>query len=334
MTVRTRFQLLSDAAEFIPDNINRAVSPADIRQRIIDLAESMAMGTEVESFPEGGTPGQVLVKASDDDFDTAWETVAVLTEGVRGDIEIAAGSDPLTIAPNAVDDTKLRDSAALSVIGRSANSSGDPADIAAGTTGHVLRRSGTTLGFGTLEAGAFAANTAPLATLANVAARTVLGNTTGSTGAVAAIAPGQLPATQTNDSAATGAHGEYVESVVAVGSAVTLSGLTGNVTSISLTAGDWDVNLNATFSSPAATTVTSINVGISATSATFDTSNGRFASIYYGGATVGATIIPTLHVPPVRFSLASTTTVYFCASSAFGGTPVAAYGVIRARRVR
>jgi hypothetical protein len=40
--------------------------------------------------------------------------------------------------------------AALSVLGRSANSVGDRADIAAGTDGHVLRRSGTTLGFGTI----------------------------------------------------------------------------------------------------------------------------------------------------------------------------------------
>jgi hypothetical protein len=38
--------------------------------------------------------------------------------------------------------------AALSVKGRSANSSGAVADITAGTDGHVLRRSGTTLGFG------------------------------------------------------------------------------------------------------------------------------------------------------------------------------------------
>jgi len=59
-----------------------------------------------------------------------------------------SGSQVATIAANAVTDTKLRDSAALSVIGRSANSTGDPADIAAGTDGHVLRRSGTALGFG------------------------------------------------------------------------------------------------------------------------------------------------------------------------------------------
>lgn len=56
---------------------------------------------------------------------------------------------------NAVSDAKLRDSAALSVIGRSANSVGDPGDIAAGTDGHVLRRSGTTLGFGTIGYGSF-----------------------------------------------------------------------------------------------------------------------------------------------------------------------------------
>jgi hypothetical protein len=54
------------------------------------------------------------------------------------------------LADGSVTDAKLRDSAALTVIGRSANSTGDPADIAAGTDGHVLRRSGTSLGFGTV----------------------------------------------------------------------------------------------------------------------------------------------------------------------------------------
>jgi len=52
----------------------------------------------------------------------------------------------------AVTSAKLRDSVALSVIGRSANSTGVPADIVAGTSGHFLRRSGTTLGFGAIVA--------------------------------------------------------------------------------------------------------------------------------------------------------------------------------------
>ena len=63
---------------------------------------------------------------------------------------ISAGIGPGEIADNAVTNAKLRDSGALSVIGRAANTLGDPADISAGTDGHVLRRSGTTLGFGTL----------------------------------------------------------------------------------------------------------------------------------------------------------------------------------------
>lgn len=57
------------------------------------------------------------------------------------------------LSDNAVTDAKLRDSAALSVIGRASNTTGDPSDIAASTDGHVLRRSGTTLGFGTIGYG-------------------------------------------------------------------------------------------------------------------------------------------------------------------------------------
>ncbi|MCB9935968.1 MAG: hypothetical protein H6840_09770 [Planctomycetes bacterium] len=66
------------------------------------------------------------------------------------------------IDANAVTDAKLRDSAALSVIGRSANSTGDPADIAAGSDHQVLRRSGTSIGFGALNLAQAAAVTGAL----------------------------------------------------------------------------------------------------------------------------------------------------------------------------
>lgn len=66
-----------------------------------------------------------------------------------GDVT-SVGDGATTIAANVVSNTKLRDSAALSVIGRSANSSGDPGDIEAAADGDVLRRSGTALGFGKL----------------------------------------------------------------------------------------------------------------------------------------------------------------------------------------
>jgi hypothetical protein len=65
------------------------------------------------------------------------------------------------ITAKAVTFAKIQDSASagLSVLGRSANSAGAFAEIATTTDGHVLRLSGTTLGFGTLAAGAFADTT-------------------------------------------------------------------------------------------------------------------------------------------------------------------------------
>jgi hypothetical protein len=63
----------------------------------------------------------------------------------------ATGLPTAGLVDNAVTDPKLRDSAGLSVIGRGANSTGDPADIVAGTNHQVLRRDGSSLGFGAVD---------------------------------------------------------------------------------------------------------------------------------------------------------------------------------------
>lgn len=86
------------------------------------------------------------------------EIVDDLVNGV-GNVTSVTGTSPISASPttgavivslidNGVSNAKLRDSTGLSVIGRSANSLGDPADIVAGSDGDVLRRSGITLGFG------------------------------------------------------------------------------------------------------------------------------------------------------------------------------------------
>lgn len=82
--------------------------------------------------PAGGTTGQLLGKASNTDRDLSWQTAAALTN-------------------NAVTNAFLRDSVALSVIGRNVNSTGDPGDIAAGTDGYVLRRAASALAFGPVD---------------------------------------------------------------------------------------------------------------------------------------------------------------------------------------
>lgn len=69
---------------------------------------------------------------------------------LTGDVIAGAGSgsQAATISSNAVTDAKFRQSAGLSVVGRGANSTGNVADITAASDGEVLRRSGTTVGFG------------------------------------------------------------------------------------------------------------------------------------------------------------------------------------------
>jgi hypothetical protein len=76
--------------------------------------------------------------------------------------------DGTKIADNAIGNEHIRDSAALSVIGRSSSSSGNPADIVAGTNGYVLRRSGTTLGFGQVVTDGIANNAVTEAKLGTI----------------------------------------------------------------------------------------------------------------------------------------------------------------------
>jgi len=58
-----------------------------------------------------------------------------------------SASGALEIADNGVTDAKLRDSAALSVIGRPLDSDGDPQDIEAGADGFVLQRDSNIVAF-------------------------------------------------------------------------------------------------------------------------------------------------------------------------------------------
>lgn len=139
-----------------------------------------------------------------------------------------------------------------------------------------------------------------------------------------------LKGTATNDSAAAGIVGEYASSSVASGSAITLtSGVTSNLTSVSLTAGDWDVWVFAYF--VPAGTVSVLDVGVSQTSATFSFTNGDFFQVGYPGLSLGNTT--TMTSGPTRVSLSGTTTLYAVVASQFG-TGMTCYGLMRARRVR
>ena len=100
-----------------------------------------------------------------------------------GDVIKTAGSTTLTIDANKVLNTMLRDSAGLSVIGRSANTTGDPADITAASDSTVLRRTSNTLNFGTVTTAMVDNDAITYAKMQNVSATSrVLGRKTASAG--------------------------------------------------------------------------------------------------------------------------------------------------------
>lgn len=100
-------------------------------------------------------PGdRMLVIHSDNSVDTAAISSGSgvgVTDGDKGDITVSSSGTVWSYDNNTVTDAILRQSAALSVIGRSANSTGNVADISAGSDNQVLRRSGTTIGFGAIN---------------------------------------------------------------------------------------------------------------------------------------------------------------------------------------
>jgi hypothetical protein len=135
--------------------------------------------------------------------------------------------------------------------------------------------------------------------------------------------------------AAAGSVGEMISSFVLVGSSVSLTnGVTANVTSVSLTAGDWDCEGNISTNPNAGTTTSNVTGAISLTSATtpIPSANG-FAVITTGAAgNVGFGL--GVSTGRLRVNVSSTTTVFLVINAGFSGSTNSAYGALTCRRVR
>jgi len=158
-------------------------------------------------------------------------------------------------------------------------------------------------------------------TLGNVAITSGTANVTITGGSVAnSIVLG----TTAGDNASAGYVGEYVDSYV---SSVTVNTSATNLTSISLTAGDWDIYGNAQING-GTVGATTMSVGISTTSGSFSGTNlaksAANGCVLSASATGGAVV-------KFRVNITSTTTYYLVASVNVAN---AGYGYICARRMR
>lgn len=144
--------------------------------------------------------------------------------------------------------------------------------------------------------------------------------------------------TNTNNNANAGSVGEYISSTIASGSAVTLTTATGaNMTSVSLTAGDWDVSCDFHYNPGATTNITGGSSSISSTTATITSfGNGDGTVVTLVSPAVGAVIGQNFaqHVGPVRVSLSGTTTYFAVSNYNFTVSTLQVYGTLRARRIR
>lgn len=141
----------------------------------------------------------------------------------------------------------------------------------------------------------------------------------------------QIAGTATNDNASAGNIGEFISSIIAQATPVAYVNNTAiNVTSISLTAGDWDVWGNIALVSAGAAAV-GILSWTSTTSAT-----APDASLYSGIVHTAALISASsgANAPYRRYSLSATTTIYLGAYVTNTGAVGSVCGAIYARRAR
>jgi hypothetical protein len=141
-----------------------------------------------------------------------------------------------------------------------------------------------------------------------------------------------IKGTAGNDSANAGSIGEIVSST-ATAVAITSNTAT-NVTSISLTAGDWEVTGLMGTAPAGSTTQSAVYAGPSTTSAAFQTLSGSFLNLAGSAAPVSAGGVVQVPLPVTRFSLSATTTVFMVASVTYSVSTLTVNGLLRARRVR
>lgn len=142
--------------------------------------------------------------------------------------------------------------------------------------------------------------------------------------------------TSTNNNATAGNIGEETNSIISTYTNYTTTATYQAITSITLTAGDWDISAFGTFNSNTATVTAASNAifAISTTTASAAGATEGLNIVYLPQAALVGTSKESIAIPPYRVSISGTTTYYFNTQSTFTLGNPQFVGGIRARRQR
>lgn len=296
--------------------------------------------------PTGSTAGQTIVSTGSS-TSPVWGTVpltglsSVAANTVIANTTASSGAPSAFAMPSCSTSSSALDWATST--GFTCNTSINAATLGGATfaaPGPIGSTTASTGAFTTLSASNTVSGTGFSAYLASPPA---IGGTAAASGkfttlqATSTITPSTtagIVGTTAGDNAQTGSVGEVISSSVPIGSAVGLtSGTAANITSISLTAGDWDV-WGTIATNPAGTTTQSLTIAsintVSGAQATLPNSGAMIVLPFAAGGGSGI----AASVGTRQINVTSTTTVYLVITSTFATSTNAAYGFLAARRRR
>lgn len=314
-------------------SINGLAATANTGTGAVVRATSPTLVTPALGTPSSGVATNLTGTASG-------LTAGNVTTNANQTGDVSSVGNATTIGANKVTNAMRAQMAAYTIKGNNSGSTANETDIditaltskASPVSADIIliQDSAASNAFKRTTVGALASAGSVASIAGNTGAFTLSNGITNSTNDIR-LDVGNLPGLSGNTAAAAGKIGELVTS----GSVTTGSLSTGaatNLTSITLTAGDWDISAYVDFNTSGGTSTTDWTAAISATTASFTPLSGTLALHERVSTMADHSFFATF---PAAQVLPSTSTTYYLNVQWTGsGTAPTATGILRARRMR